>query len=57
MSFGDGDLHKRVEELEERIADLEEAVRDLWPRAAFTMTADNRRGWQERLDEMRIEVD
>lgn len=31
MSFGDGDLHKRVEELEARCSELEELVRYIEP--------------------------
>lgn len=71
MSFGEGNLHERVERLEEtngylcaeinrqqeRIEGLEELVRDLWPRASFTMSADNRQGWKERIAALRIEVE
>lgn len=85
MSFGDGDLHKRVDELEnaykllqadfditrerwmmrgayiakqrERVEALEELVRDLWPRASFTMSPENRRGWRERIEALGLEVD
>ena len=71
MSFGEGNLHERVERLEEangylcaevnrqqeRIGDLEELVRDLWPRASFTMSPENRRGWRERIEALGLEVD
>ena len=52
-----GKLCAEVNELEEHIETLEELVRDLWPRTEFTMTADNRASWKERMAELGIEVD
>lgn len=57
LAKANGKLCEEVNELEEHIETLEELVRDLWPRAEFTMTADNRASWKERMAELGIEVD
>lgn len=49
MSFGDGNLHTRVDE-------LEAAIRELWPRAAFTMPVQLREEWERRLRALGVEV-
>lgn len=49
MSFGEGNLHDRVDK-------LEAAIRDLWPRAAFTMPTAMREEWERRLRALGIEV-
>ena len=56
MSFKDGDLHKRVEELEEENERLREIIADLWPRASFTMHTDNRLAWEQRIREEGVEI-
>lgn len=56
MSFGEGDLHVKVDELERRVDNLEAAIRELWPRAAFTMPVQMREDWERRLRALGIEV-
>lgn len=57
LAKANGKLCEEVNELENRVDALEELVRDLWPRAEFTMNADNRASWKERMAELGIEVD
>lgn len=52
-----GKLCAKLNKQEDRVDALEELVRDLWPRAEFTMNADNRASWKERLAGLGIEVD
>lgn len=44
------------DEMCERVVKMEQLVRDLWPRAAFTMSPENRESWMERIGELGIEV-
>ena len=57
LAKANGKLCEEVNELENRVDALEELVHDLWLRAEFTMNADNRASWKERMAELGIEVD
>lgn len=49
-------LHDMADMLDELDA-LRELLEDLWPRAAFTMTPRNRKGYEARMVELGIEVE
>jgi uncharacterized membrane protein YqiK len=50
-------LRAMCDEWQGRDALLCDLVADLWPRAAFTMTPRNRKGYEARMVELGIEVE